>query len=111
MFSEVTAARTAVAKELKAICNEQQLKMLPTSSPVNNRHVVSAIQTQIECLAANQKLLELGEKVKTWYPDVISSITHANVNPLRLEWETLDQIKMETRQEYIGLRIKGGMRL
>ena len=32
-------------------------------------------------------------------------------NPLRLERETLDQIKTETRQEYIGLRIKGGMRL
>ena len=35
----------------------------------------------------------------------------SDVNLLRFEQETLDQTKTEMRQEYIGLRTKGGMRL
>ena len=41
----------------------------------------------------------------------LTAVSMTAVNPLHLEQETLDQIKMEMRQEYIGLRIKGGMRL
>ena len=29
-------------------------------------------------------------------------------SPLHLEWQTLDQTKMEMRQESIGLKMKGG---
>ena len=40
--------------------------------------MVSLVRTHIECLVAGEKLIELGEDVKTRYADVFSRIPHIN---------------------------------
>ena len=43
--------------------------------------IVSTIQRHIECLAAQEKLNELGENVRIQYADIFSSILHASTLP------------------------------
>ena len=73
--------RKAIAKELKATCEQQFTNIDGTFLPVKPVNMVSAIQICVECLATEEKLGALGENVKACYADVFLNIPHVNDLP------------------------------
>ena len=59
---EFMAARKAVGQELKTICNKQLSEIESAFLTVDRPDIISAVWTHIKCLAAQEKLLKLGEK-------------------------------------------------
>ena len=74
-------ARKAVACDLKLACTKWLDAIDHSCLPIKPLDVVSTIWRHIECLAAQDKLNELGEKVRIQYADVFSSIPHASALP------------------------------
>ena len=70
------AARKTVTCDLKLACAKQLGIVEPSLLPIKPFNVVSAIQRCIECLAAQEKLNELGESVQLCYADVFSQVSH-----------------------------------
>ena len=75
------AARKAVACDLKLACAKRLDTVDRSCLPIQPLDIVSAIWRRIECLAAQEKLNELGEKVRIQYADVFSSIPHTSALP------------------------------
>ena len=92
LFSKVTAARKAVTYTLKPACTKWLGIVEPSLLPVKSLDMVSAIQRCIECLAAQEKLDELGESVRLHYADIFSSIPYMGELPNNfmpeLNWKT-----------------------
>ena len=75
------AARKAVACDLKLACAKRLDTIERSLLPMKPLDIVSTIRRHIECLAAQEKLNELGENVRIQYADVFSSIPHASTLP------------------------------
>ena len=70
LFTDVMAVRKTVADDIKTACAKWCDEIEASLLPVEPFDVVSAIQTCIECLTVQEKLLKLGESIKTHYSDV-----------------------------------------
>ena len=81
LYSKIMMVRKAIAKDLKVTCKTRLDKIKFSFLPVKPIDVVSLVQMCIECLMAGEKLIKLGEDVKTCYVDVFSRIPHINDMP------------------------------
>ena len=75
------AARKAVTCDLKLACAKQLDTVDHSCLPIQPLDVVSAIRRHIECLATQEKLNELGDKVRIQYADIFLNILHASALP------------------------------
>ena len=89
------ATRKAVTCDLQLACAKRLDTVEHSLLPMKPLDVVSAIQRRIECLAAQEKLDELGKNVRVQYSDVFSSIPHARDLPnnfyARIVWKDLSK--------------------
>ena len=75
------AIRKTVAADLKTACSKCLNDIESSFLSIKPFDIVSTIQTRTECLAAEEKLIELGKSVRVHYPDVFSNILHVNDLP------------------------------
>ena len=95
-------ARKAVADSLGPACTKQLDDIESSLLPVKSVNIVSAICTHIECLATQEKLIELGEGFRNCYTDVFLKIPHANDLPkdIYMRIKLKDALKTITTQSY-----------
>jgi hypothetical protein len=80
-YKELKADRQLMVAELNMVCHEQKLRTKHMFEPVKPVDIISSVREQIEILAAQEQLKQLGTELKTEFEDVFSPIPHHETLP------------------------------